>query len=289
VITGVNIGLYGQGALDSDSETNLLDLLKQLSTVDGIERFRISSIEPNLLTNAIIDFVIDTPSFVPHFHIPLQSGDDAVLGAMRRRYRRHVYASRVSRIIETMPEACIGVDVIVGHPGETETHFANTARFLEDLPVAYLHVFTFSERPGTVAAVTKSFERAPKSVRSARNKVLRKLSRKKQTAFVDNHLGSTRPVLWERAKSGHHMFGFTDNYIRVRRHFDPDRVGTIENVHLATREGLVAVADQSAHVSSTSDTVLGIGLPKTRFPLSVISTSSSMRTPPKLRQGSSAS
>ena len=241
VLTGVNIGLYGKGSLDSDAESSLLNLLHLLSTVEGIERFRISSIEPNLLTDEIIDFVGDTPTFVPHFHIPLQSGDNQVLGRMRRRYQREVYASRVEHITNAMPDACIGVDVIVGHPGETETHFENTVRFLEDLPVTYLHAFTYSERPGTVSAHASTTERVPKHERFNRNRVLRELSRKKVAAFVDRHLGTTRPVLWEQPKSSH-THGFTDNYIRVRRPADCGRTGVIEDTRLASRDGLVAVA-----------------------------------------------
>ncbi len=241
VLTGVNIGLYGQGTYDTDGGAGLLGLLRQLSTVEGIERYRISSIEPNLLTDAIIDFVGSTPSFVPHFHIPLQSGDDAMLGAMRRRYRQHVFAGRVARIFQLMPDACVGADVIVGHPGETQQRFQNTYRFVQDLPVTYLHAFTYSERPGTVSATAAQHERVPKHIRSERNRVLRTLSNQKQVAFMDDHLGTSRPVLWERTRSNGHMYGFTDNYIRVRRPNDLERVGNIEAVRLERREDLVAV------------------------------------------------
>ena len=242
VLTGVNIGLYGQGTYDAEGDADLLALLQHLEAVEGIERFRISSIEPNLLTDAIIDFVSDTPSFVPHFHVPLQSGDDTVLGAMRRRYRRHVYKSRIERILERMPEAGIGADVIVGHPGETDQHFDNTCRFLEDLPVSYLHAFTYSERPNTAAAETTQFAPVPKAVRSDRNSVLRKLSDRKQAAFVDRHLHTVRPVLWERTRADGYMYGYTDNYIRVRRPSDERRIGAIEAVRLGPGKGLTAAA-----------------------------------------------
>ncbi len=241
VLTGVNIGLFGQGTYDAGS-TDLLALLQQLSAVKDVERYRISSIEPNLLTEAILNFVGSTPSFVPHFHIPLQSGDDTVLGIMRRRYRRHVYASRVARIIELMPDACIGADVIVGHPGETPERFDNTCCFLEELPISYLHVFTYSERPGTAAANTTCHGTVPRHIRSERSRILRSLSGRKRTAFTERFLGTTRPVLWEHAASNGHMYGFTDNYIRTRRRFNAERVGTVEEVRLMQHDGAVALA-----------------------------------------------
>ncbi len=242
VLTGVNIGLYGQGTHDDSGGATLLALLRQLSQVEGIVRYRISSIEPNLLTDAIIDFVQATPAFVPHFHIPLQSGDDQVLGAMRRRYRRQVYADRVAYIIARMPDACIGADVIVGHPGESDERFENTRTFLTALPLSYLHVFTYSERPGTVAAETTQLESVPRPVRKARTRALRALSDAKHAAFIERHLGVYRPVLWERTRSNDSMYGYTDNYIRVRGPFDATRVGTVERVRLQRREGLRAVA-----------------------------------------------
>ena len=237
VLTGVNIGLYGAGTLDSDTAASLRRLLKALSDVEGIARYRISSIEPNLLTQQIIDFVADAPNFVPHFHIPLQSGDDAVLGAMRRRYRRKVYAERVAWIIERMPDACIGADIIVGYPAETAERFRNTCQFLSDLPIAYLHVFTYSERPDTVA--TRTPEKVggtpvPLEDRRERNRILQHLSERKRHDFTDRHRGSVRPVLWERAVRGTRMRGFTDNYIRVARPHDPSRAGQIERVELGS-------------------------------------------------------
>ena len=241
VLTGVNIGLFGRGAHDTDGSADLLALLHQLSTIEGIARYRISSIEPNLLTDDIIDFVSRMPTFVPHFHIPLQSGDDQMLGMMRRRYRRHVYASRVARIHRLMPDASIGADVIVGHPGETPQRFSNTLHFLQELPVTYLHAFTYSERPGTVSASTSQHEAVPGHIRSERNRVLQNLSYQKQAAFLERQLGTVRPVLWERPTANGFMHGYTDNYIRVRRPLDEARTGTVEPVRLTRYEGLVAI------------------------------------------------
>ena len=246
VLTGVNIGLYGQGTHDAAGSERLLQLLHRLEGVAGIERYRMSSIEPNLLTDEMIDFVAASPTFVPHFHIPLQSGDDAVLGAMRRRYRRARYCDRVARITRLMPEASVGVDVIVGFPAETAARFENTHQFLLDLPVSYLHVFTFSERPGT-AAVRELNRQASSAVpsreRSQRNRALRDLSETKRVAFYRRHVGTVRPVLWERAHSGGMMLGFTDNYIKVARPVDPERIGTVEPVLLGAFAGRVVTAD----------------------------------------------
>jgi threonylcarbamoyladenosine tRNA methylthiotransferase MtaB len=230
VLSGVNIGLFG-----SDSSESLLDLLRQLDRVDGIDRYRISSIEPNLLSDGIIDFVAGSKSFAAHFHLPLQSGDDHVLGKMRRRYRRDRYADRVSRIKQSMPDAAVGADVIVGFPHETHESFEATASFVADLPVSYLHVFTYSERDGTKAAaeVDKGIAKpiAP-SEKSRRNRVLRVLSEGKKVAFYREHLGSTRPVLWEGKKIGGRTFGFTDNYIRVSASGEDMTEGAIEIVLL---------------------------------------------------------
>ena len=236
VLTGVNVGLYGQGTLDKSRDIHLLPLLRMLATVDGIARYRISSIEPNLLTREIIDFVADAPNFVPHFHIPLQSGDNRVLGAMRRRYRREVYAQRAAWIMDSMPDACIGADVIVGYPAETSERFSSTCQFLSDLPIAYLHAFTYSERPDTAAANMKEADcpSVPMEVRAKRNRVLRRLSARKRRAFFDRHSGSVRPVLWERKARGDRMRGFTDNYIRVERQHDVARAGQIEHVVLGS-------------------------------------------------------
>lgn len=231
VISGVNIGLFGE-----DTGESLLALLKQLDKVNGIERFRISSIEPNLLTDEIIEFVARSRAFQPHFHIPLQSGDDYVLGKMRRRYRSNVYKERVARIKNLMPDAAIGVDVIVGYPAESEERFENTFNFLSDLPITYLHVFTYSERPNTFAVeqvAASSWKPIPKPVRSKRNQRLRLLSEKKKSAFYSAHLGQSRPVLWEADQKKEWMHGFTDNYIKVERPFDPDRINAIETVFLS--------------------------------------------------------
>ncbi len=245
VISGVNIGLFGQ-----DTEESFLDLLRALDRVDGIDRYRISSIEPNLLTDQIVDFVAGSDHFMPHFHVPLQSGDDEILGRMRRRYRRQVYAERVALIQNVIPDACIGVDVITGFPTETEEHFDNTVRFLEDLPISYLHAFTYSERPGTVASEELSLDSSnvvDRSERSRRTRVLRLLSARKKQAFYTSHLGAVRPVLWEnerKVESGGNtaaglqdrtILGFTDNYIRVVMPVAtgaPEPTGTIEDVRL---------------------------------------------------------
>jgi threonylcarbamoyladenosine tRNA methylthiotransferase MtaB len=226
VLSGVNIGLFGQ-----DTDESLLDLLVRLDEIDGIDRYRISSIEPNLLTDRIIEFVASSRAFQPHFHIPLQSGNDEILGFMRRRYRRDVHADRVERIRSLLPAACIGADVIVGFPGETEAHFQDTVHFLDDLDVSYLHAFTYSERPGTMAS--REAGAVPGPERSRRNRVLRVLSEKKRRSHESAHLGTVRPVLWEDERDESSMWGFTDNYIRVRRTSDRERVGTIENVLLA--------------------------------------------------------
>jgi threonylcarbamoyladenosine tRNA methylthiotransferase MtaB len=243
VLSGVNIGLYG-----ADSGETLIDLLHALDRVDGIARYRISSIEPNLLTDEIVDFVAGSRAFLPHFHLPLQSGDDEVLGKMRRRYRRDVYTDRVRRIRDRMPHAGIGVDVIVGYPAETAPRFENTAAYLADLPVSYLHVFTYSERPRT--AVVDEPDRVggppvPPAERQRRNRRLRLLSERKRLAFYRECLGQTRSVLWEHTAKGEAMQGFTDNYIRVEAPFDPTRVDRIEDVHLEALQpnGIVSAGD----------------------------------------------
>lgn len=230
VLTGVNIGLFGQ-----DHDASFFELIQALDRVDGVERYRISSIEPNLLTEEIIAFVAKSETFQPHFHLPLQSGDDDVLGMMRRRYQRDVYADRVATIRDYLPDAGIGCDVIVGFPAEDETRFENSYRFINKLPVTYLHVFTYSERPGTAAV--EQPERVggpapPKPERSRRNKMLRMLSKKKEHAFAAKHEGTVRDVLWETPQDNGFMYGYTDNYIRVRRAADPQREGVIEPVRL---------------------------------------------------------
>jgi threonylcarbamoyladenosine tRNA methylthiotransferase MtaB len=235
VLTGVNIGLYGQ-----DRESSLLDLIRRLDRVDGIRRYRISSIEPNLLTDAIIDFVGASNCFQPHFHIPLQSGDDYVLGKMRRRYRSRTYEERVARVIDCMPHAGIGADVIVGFPAEDDEHFENTYRFLNELPVTYLHVFSYSERPETAAVEHPDHmggRRVIESERSRRSKVLRILSKKKEEEHYRRHLGGEREVLWEETPRDGSMLGYTDNYIRVEASFEAVRAGGVEPVVLQSMTG----------------------------------------------------
>ena len=210
VLTGVNIGDFGT----ANGET-FFDLVKQLDELEGIGRYRISSIEPNLLNEEIIDFVAKSKKFMPHFHIPLQSGDDEILRAMRRRYRTDLYRSRIARIKEVMPHACIGVDVITGFPGETRELFLNTMNFIQDLPVSYLHVFTYSERANTTALRIPLV--VPMSERQERTAQLRMLSDKKKHAFYKEFIGQDRKVLWESANENGRMLGYTDNYIRVSR------------------------------------------------------------------------
>jgi len=235
VLTGINIGLYGQGSQDRKQELNLLHLLQHLTKIDGILRYRISSIEPNLLTDEIIDFVAETPVMVPHFHIPLQSGENVVLGAMRRRYRRENYQQRLEYIHKRMPNAGIGADVIVGFPAETPERFAETHTFLANLPVTYLHVFTYSERPNTISVnQPQLYCPIPASERSARNQMLQKLSTQKRIEFRERFRGQIRPVLWERTTGSGNMQGYTDNYIRVTSPFDSTRVGLVENVRLGS-------------------------------------------------------
>ena len=253
VLSGINIGLYGQDLYRKDQGADLLALLRALDDVDGISRYRISSIEPNLLTDAIIDFVATSRRFQPHFHLPLQSGDDYVLGKMRRRYRRALYADRIARIKRLLPHACIGADVIVGFPAEDAARFETTCRFIQDLPLAYLHVFTYSERANTVAVdqpERMGETSVPKAERSRRNRTLRVLSEKKRHAFYRKHLGDVRPVLWEEAERGGAMHGFTDNYIKIGRPYNAARVGQIEDIRLgALAEDGTVVAEDAAFVS----------------------------------------
>lgn len=240
VLTGVNIGDYGKGEFGNKKhEHTFFDLVKALDTVDGIHRLRISSIEPNLLKNETIDFVANSNSFVPHFHIPLQSGSDAILKLMRRRYLSNLYIDRVKRIKETMPHACIGVDVIVGFPGETDDHFLETYHFLNELDISYLHVFTYSERDNTAAANMEGV--VPKNVRSKRSKMLRGLSVKKRRAFYESQLGSKRTVLFEGENKQGYIYGFTENYVKVKAPWNPELVNTLHEVELSKidEDGLV--------------------------------------------------
>ncbi|TXE10678.1 tRNA (N(6)-L-threonylcarbamoyladenosine(37)-C(2))-methylthiotransferase MtaB [Gelidibacter salicanalis] len=240
VLTGVNIGDYGKGEFGNKKhEHTFLDLVKQLDLVEGIERLRISSIEPNLLKNETIDLVSKSRAFVPHFHIPLQSGSNEILKKMKRRYMRELYVDRVSKIKEVMPHACIGVDVIVGFPGESEEHFLDTYNFLNALDISYLHVFTYSERDNTEAAVMDGV--VPKNVRAKRSKMLRGLSAKKRRAFYEGQLGSTRTVLFESENKEGYIHGFTENYVKVKTPWNPDLVNTLHDIELTKidEDGLV--------------------------------------------------
>ena len=231
VLTGVNIGDYGKGEFGNKKhEHTFLDLVKALDEVEGIERLRISSIEPNLLKNETIEFVSKSRTFVPHFHIPLQSGSDAILKKMKRRYLRDVYTDRVSKIREVMPHACIGVDVIVGFPGETDEHFLETYHFLNELDISYLHVFTYSERDNTEAAIMDGV--VPANVRSKRSKMLRGLSVKKRRAFYESQIGTNRTVLFESENKEGYIHGFTENYVKVKTPWNPDLVNTLHDIHL---------------------------------------------------------
>lgn len=214
VLTGVNLGDFGKGLTGGKKrEENFYELIQELEKVEGIARYRISSIEPNLLSNEIIEFVANSNKFMPHFHIPLQSGNNEILGLMRRRYRRELYAEKVALIKQFMPHCAIGVDVIVGFPAESEAHFQDTYDFLHGLDVSYLHVFTYSERPNTPALDIKPV--VPVNVRHERNKLLRNLSHKKLQFFTEQHLNETRKVLFESHGKDGMMEGYTDNYIKI--------------------------------------------------------------------------
>jgi len=231
VLTGVNIGDYGKGEFGNKKhEHTFLDLVKALDEVEGIERLRISSIEPNLLKNETIEFVSQSRTFVPHFHIPLQSGSNDILKKMKRRYLREVYTERVAKIREVMPHACIGVDVIVGFPGETDEHFLETYHFLNDLDISYLHVFTYSERDNTEAVELDGV--VPMNVRSKRSKMLRGLSVKKRRAFYESQIGTNRTVLFESENKEGYIHGFTENYVKVKTPWNPELVNTLHEINL---------------------------------------------------------
>jgi threonylcarbamoyladenosine tRNA methylthiotransferase MtaB len=227
VLTGVNTGDYGKGI---EGDYTFFDIVKRLDEVEGIERFRISSIEPNLLTDEIIEFVAQSKRFMPHFHIPLQSGSDKMLKLMQRRYKSDLYKSRVEKIKNVMPHACIGVDVIVGFPQETDDDFLDTYNFVNELDISYLHVFTYSERANTKAIEMEGV--IPVPVRNQRNAMLRTLSEKKKRYFYQQFLGTTRLALMEQEQHGNVMHGFTDNYIKVSMPFDALHVNQLVNVHL---------------------------------------------------------
>ena len=238
VLTGVNIGDFGKQPFLSDSgktrfrrKEYFIDLVRALDKIEGVERIRISSIEPNLCTEEIIDFVCRSEKFVPHFHMPLQSGSDEILKLMRRRYRTELYQDRIDFIKLMMPHCCIGVDVIVGFPGETEERFLETVAFLEQADISYLHVFTYSERENTAAFEMEGV--VPVQERRRRNKVLRALSDKKRLAFYKAHLADNRPVLLEQAKVPGLMTGYTDNYIKVELPLESELINSVLDINLS--------------------------------------------------------
>lgn len=240
VLTGVNIGDYGKGEFGNKKhEHTFLELVQNLDKVEGIHRLRISSIEPNLLKDETIDFVSNSETFVPHFHIPLQSGSDELLKKMKRRYLRKVYTNRVAKIKEVMPNACIGVDVIVGFPGETDELFLETYNYLSELDISYLHVFTYSERANTEAVLMDGV--VPKNVRAKRSKMLRGLSVKKRRAFYESQIGNTLTVLFESENKEGYIHGFTENYVKVKTPWNPELVNTLHKVTLTKidEDGLV--------------------------------------------------
>ena len=229
VLTGINTGDYG--IINGVRQYNFFDLIQELEQVNTVERFRISSIEPNLLSNEIINFVSDSKRFMPHFHIPLQSGSDTILKKMRRRYLTALYSSRIETIKQKMPDACIGVDVIVGFPGETEEEFKKTYRFLSDANISYLHVFSYSERENTLAAEMN--EVVPPEERARRSKMLRILSNKKRRSFYESQLGKTMKVLFEKSETNEGMMeGFTENYVRIEHPYNPDLINKVKDIKL---------------------------------------------------------
>lgn len=248
VLTGVNTGDYG--IVNGERQFKFIDLIKALDEVSGIERIRISSIEPNLLSDEIIEFVASSKKFVPHFHIPLQSGSNKILKLMRRRYQRELYQQRVEKIKELMPHACIGVDVITGFPGESHEDFLETYNFINALDISYLHVFTYSERENTLAANMQ--ESVPQKQRNERTGMLRILSDKKRRFFYEQHLGKTAHVLFEHDIENGMMHGFTENYIRVSAKYDPILVNEIKQVKLEAinEEGLVNVSEAEEEILS---------------------------------------
>ncbi|WP_353104104.1 MiaB/RimO family radical SAM methylthiotransferase, partial [Myroides odoratus] len=231
VLTGVNIGDYGKGEFGNKKhEHTFLELVQALDQVEGIERLRISSIEPNLLKNETIEFVSKSRTFVPHFHIPLQSGSNDILKKMKRRYMRELYVERVDKIRTVMPDCCIGVDVIVGFPGETDEKFLDTYNFLSNLEISYLHVFTYSERDNTEAVDMEGV--VPMEVRNKRSKMLRGLSVKKRRAFYESQLGLDKTVLFESENKEGYIHGFTENYVKVKTPWDPALVNTLRPIKL---------------------------------------------------------
>ena len=257
VLTGVNIGDFG-----FDTDESFYDLIVELDKVEGVDRFRISSIEPNLLENRIIDFVAQSERFVPHFHVPLQSGSDELLKKMRRKYLRDLYSDRVARIKQTMPHACIGVDVIVGFPGETDEHFEETYNFIRDMDVSYLHVFPYSARANTTAR--KMDDQVPQEVKNERAQRLRILSNKKKMAFYTEHLGTVRTALMEAENKDGFMYGFTENYVKVRLPFDAQKINEQIQVELKSiaDDGTVVVKEvyaMDSNPTKTANTLTDLG------------------------------
>ncbi len=251
VLTGVNIGDYGKGEFGNKKHDHTFyELVQALDKSQGIDRFRISSIEPNLLLNETIEFVAGSERFVPHFHIPLQSGSDKLLKRMKRRYNRSLYTDRVEKIREHLPNACIGVDVIVGFPGETEEDFLDTYRYLSELDISYLHVFTYSERPNTEAVEMEGT--VPQSIRHKRSKMLRGLSVKKRRAFYESQLGTERTVLFESENKQGYIHGFTENYVKVKSPWNPHLANTLHRVKLSSidEDGLVRFDWMSSSVTA---------------------------------------
>lgn len=231
VLTGVNIGDYGKGEFGNKKhEHTFFDLVQALDKIEGIERLRISSIEPNLLKNETIQFVSQSRTFVPHFHIPLQSGSNEILKKMKRRYLKEIYTERVNKIREVMPDACIGVDVIVGFPGETDENFIETYNFLNEMDISYLHVFTYSERDNTEAA--EMIDVVPMNVRNKRSKMLRGLSVKKRRAYYESQIGTNRTVLFESENKEGYIHGFTENYVKVKTPWNPELANTLHQINL---------------------------------------------------------
>lgn len=257
VLTGVNIGDYGKGEFGNKKhEHTFYELVQELDKVEGIERLRISSIEPNLLKNETIEFVSKSRTFVPHFHIPLQSGSNDILKLMRRRYMREVYTERVTKIREVMPHACIGVDVIVGFPGETDEHFLETYNYLNSLEISYLHVFTYSERDNTPAADMPGEVTA--NVRAKRSKMLRGLSVKKRRAFYESQIGTTRTVLFEGENKEGYIHGFTENYVKVKAPWNPELVNTLHDVKLTSIDDDGAVRIEFVREAATGTSIADV-------------------------------
>ena len=250
VLTGVNIGDYGKGEFGNKKHENtFLDLIQQLDMIKSIDRIRISSIEPNLLKDEIISFVSKSNLFVPHFHIPLQSGSNEILKLMRRRYQKELYVNRIKLIKKLMPDSCIGVDVIVGFPGETDDCFMDTFNFLNNLDISYLHVFSYSERTNTEAVKLPNPVSA--DIKSERSKILRSLSNKKKRSFYESQIGKIKKVLFESENKKGYIYGFTDNYVKVRYPWNPSLINKIKCVKLTSidPEGFVRISKEELELA----------------------------------------